>query len=166
MIIRGIASRASIDSEHDFIAEGALQWTDVAAIPLLIRHDPGAIAGSILKLEQVGKDLLCVAKIDESLPAARAFLRDCKEFGFSVGAFAPDTARFRVGHITVVMRALIQEISLTGYPVNAACRVEEVYGGGLMSGMDEHWAAVAMAQKLKFFNVQHLIRYPEQEKAL
>lgn len=162
MIVRGIASRASVDHEHDFIAEGALHWTDLAAIPLLIRHQPGAVAGSILKLERSGKDLICVARIDEELPAARDFLRAHKEFGFSIGAEAPHTARFRVGHITVVMRALIQEISLTDHPANAACRVEASYGGGIMAGMDDFWAALAMAPQPKPLRLPP-IRYPDME---
>lgn len=164
MILRGIASHSSLDRAGTFIAEGALRWDASAAIPLLLHHQPGAKVGRVLKLWWDGKALMCVAQADESLPAVRAFLSAHKAFGFSVGAINAKGAKGN--HLEIVTSADISEISLTDHPAHAACRVDETYGGGLMSGMDEHWAALAMAPKRPFFNVQHLIRYPEQEPAL
>lgn len=162
MILKGIASRASIDQGGGFIAEGALYWHALDAIPLRLKHRDGGSIGTIKGLWREGKELICVAHIDDALLSARDFiLRHRRTLGFSVGT--ADTKGTRAGHMVIVSAARIAEISLTEQPAHADCRVQEVYGLGLDSGMDEHWLAVAMARPVRL-NLPP-IRYLEQEPA-
>ena len=161
MIVTGIASQASIDQEATFIGVSVLRWDNDALPPLWLGHDATKPAGKILKLEYENRDLMCVADIDTTSPHVRAFLREHRDFGFSIGA--KQVRYIQVGPIVVLVEAELTEISLTDHPANAACKVTVSYGGW-GPDWDALWAEMACRPKPAPLNLPP-IRYPDKEQA-
>lgn len=128
MLVRGIASKQSLDLQGCLIVAGAfdasIKRRGLHRIDLLVSHDDRRKAGSIFKLETIDNALHLWAIVNEALPYVADLLKSLgkdEQLGLSIAA--RDVRGIQVGLRQVVVEADLQEVSLTKHPVNPECLV-------------------------------------------
>ncbi|MET4273237.1 MULTISPECIES: hypothetical protein [unclassified Bradyrhizobium] len=118
-IVDGIAATPDVDSDRMSFARGSLSWPALDQLPLLVRHNPDKSAGKILDLTYSADGRLLVkAQVDDQearcMPA------------FSIAATVSEAEIVNEGSFAfyaLIHRAVVNEISLTPQPANAAAIV-------------------------------------------
>ncbi|WLB64665.1 HK97 family phage prohead protease [Bradyrhizobium japonicum] len=143
-IITGYAATPDVDSDRCAFQRGALSWpSDLAEVPLLVRHQPDRIAGKLIALDVDSSGRLkVVARCDD--------LEACRMRGFSVTALVheseirdADSCSFHA----LIHRASIVEVSLTPSPANEHALVLARRDVGAID--DSHDVALAAATRAR-----------------
>ncbi|MGM4958109.1 hypothetical protein [Bradyrhizobium sp. 604_D8_N2_3] len=112
-VINGIASSPDVDAQRMSFAPHALIWSNLASVPLLLRHDAGKVIGRILDLHYDDSGRLRIEALVEDAVARRMpalSIAATVVEAETINAHSPSGWHFRI------RKAVLDECSLTDKP--------------------------------------------------
>ena len=142
-IVEGLAASSDIDADRMSFARGSLSWPDdLSKLPLLVRHDVNRVAGRILDLDYDDRGNLHIkARVDDPEARRMGGLSVCTTVIESEVRDEGSPAGFHF----VITKAVIDEISLSPLPANAAALVTS--RRNVTAADNSHDAALAAAAR-------------------